>query len=553
MLQNFPLGPLASAVSTAFAFVLSVSATVCAAGQAVDLTEAIEAKMAELEKSGELLVGDRPIFGHHFVQGLYRLTDNRPIWSETAQGAFLEAVKSVYDDGLHPADYVFPEIASYLGLEQREQLSTAQRLEVDILFSEGLIRALYHLAYGKVDPVALDPSINFTRPLTGRDFAGLLVEHTQRADIASLLDLARPERPVYGRLKKALSEYRRIQADGGWPVVPEGKAIKPGDTDPRIRSLRERLSATGDYRSGGSRVSSEYDSALVEAVKRFQTRHGLEADGIVGSDTLAEMNVSVDRRINQIRVNLERLRWYMHELQGEYLLTDIAAFEVYWIQDGKIVWQKPVQVGKDYTETPVFKDEVEYIDFNPTWTVPPGIIRRSILPGLRKDAGYLGKRGFLLLTLDGKPVDPKTVDWNNIKGFPYLVRQPPGPDNALGRVKFMFPNPHFVFLHDTNHPELFNRDRRTFSSGCVRVKDPFELAERLLHGQQGWDRAKIDAVVESGKLTRVILDKKMPIIIAYITAVALTDEVSFRRDIYKRDPKVLAGLDGDFVIRQRDR
>ena len=195
---------------------------------------------------------------------------------------------------------------------------------------------------------------------TAQDIAGLLVEHIQAADIASLLDLARPERPVYGKLKEALGGYRRIRAEGGWPVVPEGKAIKPGDTDPRIRSLRERLSATGDYRSGGSRVSSEYDSALVEAVKRFQTRHGLEADGIVGSDTLAEMNVSVDRRINQIRVNLERLRWYMHELQGEYLLTDIAAFEVYWIRDGKIVWQKPVQVGKDYTETPVFKDEVEY-------------------------------------------------------------------------------------------------------------------------------------------------------------------------------------------------
>ena len=508
--------------------------------------------MAELEKSGELFVGDKPIFGHLFVQGLYRLTDNRPIWDETAQGAFLEAVKSVYDDGLNPADYVFPEIASYLEREQRGQLSVAQRLELDILFSEGLIRVLYHLAYGKVDPVALDPSINFTRPLTHEDLAGLLVEHIQRAEIASLLDLARPERPVYKRLRKALSEYRRIQANGGWPVVPEGKAIKPGDTDPRIRLLSERLSTTGDYPSGGLPVNSVYDGSLVDAVKRFQVRHGLEADGIVGSGTLAELNVSIGRRIGQIRVNLERLRWYLHQLQGEYLLTDIAAFEVYWIQDGKIVWQKPIQVGKDYTETPVFKDEVEYIDFNPTWTVPPGIIRRSILPGLKKDPGYLGKRGFLLLTMDGKPVDPKSVDWNNIKGFPYLVRQPPGPDNALGRVKFMFPNPHFVFLHDTNHRELFDRDTRTFSSGCVRVKDPFELAERLLHGQPGWDRAKIDAVVESGKTTRVILDKKMPIIIAYITAVALTDQVKFRRDIYKRDAKVLAGLDGDFVIRKQD-
>jgi murein L,D-transpeptidase YcbB/YkuD len=264
------------------------------------------------------------------------------------------------------------------------------------------------------------------------------------------------------------------------------------------------------------------------------------------------MNVPVDQRIDQIRVNLERQRWYLHALEDEFILVNIAGFNVLWVKDDAIEWEQIAQVGKEFTQTPVFKDEIEYLDFNPTWTIPPGILNRTVIPNLKKDPGYLDKKGYELLTLQGQPVDPSKVDWKNLQGFPYLVRQPPGPNNALGLVKFMFPNPHLVFLHDTNARHLFDRPRRLFSSGCIRVKEPFDLAERLLRDKDGWDRARIDEVVASGKTTRVRLDEPMPIIIGYTTAVARDGQVVFREDIYDRDQGVLDALNAEFRIRNQD-
>jgi len=295
-----------------------------------------------------------------------------------------------------------------------------------------------------------------------------------------------------------------------------------------------------------------FDPAVEDAVKAFQERHGLDVDGAIGAKTVAAMNVPVQERIEQLRVNLERQRWYVHENRGEFIVTDIAGFNVYLVRDDVVIWDAKVQVGKAYRQTPVFKDMIRYLEFNPTWTIPPGILRRSILPNLKKDPDYLDKKGYLLLTQDGKRVDPKTVDWASIKTMPYIVREPPGPDNALGLVKFMFPNKHMVYLHDTNHREQFSASSRTFSSGCVRVERPFELAEKLLAGQKDWDRRKIDAVVASGKTTRVNLEKPMRVVIAYSTAVARDGRVFFREDVYNRDAKVSNALDAPFRKRRRD-
>jgi murein L,D-transpeptidase YcbB/YkuD len=281
-------------------------------------------------------------------------------------------------------------------------------------------------------------------------------------------------------------------------------------------------------------ASDLYDPELAAAVMRFQERHELDVDGAVGPATRAALSVSVEERIDQIRVNLERQRWVMHEAHDQFLLVDIAGFQVYWVKDDKVIWQEQVQVGKEYTQTPLFKDDIRYLEINPTWTIPPGIMRRTILPAVKKNPNYFDEKGFLLLTQDGQRIDPKTVDWQSIKTMPYIVRQPPGPDNALGLVKFMFPNPHFVFLHDTNHRELFDNTGRAFSSGCVRVRNPFDLAERLLASQGDWDRKKIDAVVASGKNTRVNLDRPLRIIITYLTARADEQTVFFKSDVYAR-------------------
>jgi murein L,D-transpeptidase YcbB/YkuD len=214
-----------------------------------------------------------------------------------------------------------------------------------------------------------------------------------------------------------------------------------------------------------------------------------------------------------------------------------------------VIWDEPAQVGKTYRKTPVFREDMTYLELNPTWTIPPTILKKDILPKMKKDPSYLQKKNMQVLTRDGKVVDPGTIDWSSVsaKGFPYMIRQTPGPHNALGRVKFMFPNSHMVYLHDTPSKALFNRSSRAFSSGCIRVRNPFELAELLLQDQDGWDRAQIDTAVDSLKQQRVSLSEPVPVLLLYWTVNVDADgTVYFKEDIYERDAKVLAGLDGGF-------
>jgi murein L,D-transpeptidase YcbB/YkuD len=510
-------------------------------------------KTESYRQTGKLIIGSHVLYAPYFVRGVYPLNNYQPLWNMENRQALFDAIETLSEDGLNPQEYVFPEVVQYIELEKEGSLDVTKHLDLDLLLSEGLIRALYNLAFGKVDPVALDPNINFTKPLTKNDLAPILLKHIQNGEILELFNQVRPKQPRYAALKSGLEHYRLIQSNGGWEKLPGGKTLKPGETDARVPLLRNRLQRTEDHPNAPELPGSEYfDETLKTSLEAFQGRHGLEADGAVGPNTLAALNAPVEDRIDQIRINLERQRWYLNEVEGEFIVVDIAGFKAYWIENGDIVWEEIVQVGKEFTSTPVFKNKIQYLDFNPTWTIPPGIINRSIWPNLKKDSAYLKKKGYELYSLDGKTVDAEAVDWSTTKGFPYVVRQPPGPDNALGLVKFMFPNPHFVFLHDTNHRELFDRTRRTFSSGCIRLRNPFDLAEKLLAGQSNWNRAKIDQIIASGETVRVNLDKPMRIIIGYRTAFAVDDKVHFKRDIYNRDPSVLEALEGKFTVRKQD-
>jgi len=281
----------------------------------------------------------------------------------------------------------------------------------------------------------------------------------------------------------------------------------------------------------------------------FQARHGIDADGKVGPGTLEELNIPVETRINQLRASLERMRWVFRDLPDRYLIVDIAGFHAYLINEGNQIWETRVQVGKPYHATPIFKDSMRYIDFNPTWTIPPGILQKETLPAIRKDPSYLSRNNMSVVTTSGKIVDPSTIDWaTTTKGFPYMIRQEPGPRNALGRVKFMFPNQYMVYLHDTPSKGLFARTERAFSHGCIRTQNPFDLAELLLD-DQGWDRAKIDQVIESRRTTRINLSEPLTVMLLYWTAEA--DEngtVYFRKDVYNRDAAIIEGLDEPFRV-----
>jgi murein L,D-transpeptidase YcbB/YkuD len=287
-------------------------------------------------------------------------------------------------------------------------------------------------------------------------------------------------------------------------------------------------------------------------VKRFQQRHGLTPDGAVGPGTLAALNVPVSARIDQIRVNLERSRWVLHEMVGEFVLVDVAGFSVSYFRNDAPVWTSKVIVGRPYRETPIFRSTITYVVFNPTWTIPPGILVKDKLPILRKDPGYLKRNNIRVIDASGREVNPNSVNWSRYGAGnlpPYQLRQDPGDDNALGLVKIMFPNKYSVYLHDTPTKALFDKDERTFSSGCIRVQKAFELAELVLNDPVQWNQATMAEVVKAKAMKTVNLAKPVPVLLLYWTAQPTPDgQVLFRNDVYGRDPATLAALDSDFRL-----
>jgi L,D-transpeptidase YcbB len=297
-----------------------------------------------------------------------------------------------------------------------------------------------------------------------------------------------------------------------------------------------------------------FDSTLVEAIKVFQRRHGLPANGVLASTTLAALNVPVEERIQQLRVNLERGRWVLHNLENTALVVNVAGYHAYYMKDGQMLWQGRAQVGRPYRQTPIFKSEMTYLVFNPTWTVPPTILTKDYLPALKQDSSYVQRKGLRVIDRAGRVVDPGQVDWSqySVNNSPYLLRQDPGPRNALGRVKFIFPNDHAVFLHDTPNQKLFDRTERAFSSGCIRIENALELARLLLNDEGGWTRKTIDRVIGAKKSRTVFLREPVPVMLLYWTAwVAPDGRVNFRPDLYNRDKLVLKDLASDFRFRKR--
>jgi murein L,D-transpeptidase YcbB/YkuD len=322
-----------------------------------------------------------------------------------------------------------------------------------------------------------------------------------------------------------------------------------------VSLLKERLLATGDLTSSAALTAPElYDTTIEEGVRRFQERMGLAVDGAVGARTREELNVALTDRILQLRINLDRGRVLLHDLPPQFVIVNVAAYWAYVVRNDEVIWRSRVQVGTPYRRTPIFRSAITYLVWNPTWTVPPGILRRDILPDARGDPRSITRRGLVVLDRNGKAVDPATIDWSQYRSghIPYTLRQAPGPHNAMGRVKFMFPNSYAVYLHDTPSKSRFDAPDRSFSSGCVRVERPFELAMLLLNDPERWNEASIARTIESGRTQNVTLRNQVPVLLAYWTAWPdPAGRTNFRRDVYGQDAQWAAGLDGPFRIRRR--
>ena len=530
-------------------FLLSLSAAGHATGS---VSDEIRQYVGQLAAGERLELADSPIASVVVLPALYEKYAYQPMWRNPDSVRQLEAaIDSIHLEGLNPADY-HREAIRRLQQETQVQTGQARQAELDIVLTDSLVRLGYHLLIGKVDPEALDSDWNMNRKLPGLDPVLALSDAIDTGKVTELIDSFRPQAAAYRNLMAALAHYRDLQAQGGWPGIPDGDALKPEMEDGRIPALRQRLHITGDMPAEDLN-STLFDSNVEAGVRHFQQRHGLDDDGVVGKGTLAALNVPVEERIDQIRVNLERARWILHELPAEFVVADIAGFYVKYYRDGEVIWEGRAQVGKDYRKTPVFRDQIRYLEFNPTWTVPPTILRKDILPAIRRDPGYLASKNMVVLDRQGNPVDTAAIDWSQYPGksFPYLIRQQPGPGNALGRIKFMFPNKHLVYLHDTPSKGLFERTGRAFSSGCIRVENPFDFAEHLLEKTPGWDHARIMREADKAQTSRVNLAEPVTVMLLYWTvAVDTAGTVIFREDIYQRDAAVLAGLNGGFEFRQ---
>ena len=515
--------------------------------------ETVRLEIELLSSSGHLHFRGIEVASGNLLVEIYENRRFRPAWTDLDQvDELLTAIETTAADGLDPADYHLEQVRTgYRQLLAGDVTTAIARAELDVLFTDSLIRLVYHQRFGKLNPYTLDPQWNFRRDLDGVSAAVAIQSMIDADSLLYRLQSLFPRGRFYEQLRQSLARYREIEANGGWPEFPEGPTLKPGMVDNRVPVLARRLAVTGDLDTDAVAAADTTYTEIIEAgVRRFQKRHGIDVDGVIGPTTARVLNVPVSRRVRQLEINLERARWVFDDITDNFIIVNIAGFTAYVVRDREVVWQTRVQVGSTYHQSPVFRDEMKYLVLNPTWTVPYSIATKEILPQIQSEPDYFAKRDFDVKDRNGKLVDPESIEWSELsrRNFPYTLVQRPGPNNALGRVKFMFPNEHAVYLHDTPSKSLFGRAERAFSHGCIRVEHPFEFAEILL-GADGWTQDRFQEVLDSGEIKTVFLSKPMPVMLLYWTAqVDPGGDVHFYQDIYERDQRIEDGLDSEFVM-----
>jgi murein L,D-transpeptidase YcbB/YkuD len=516
-------------------------------------TKIIRDKIEQIRFFEEVKLGDASIASTKVLPEIYEQQNFRLLWTEpNAILQLVDAVRNIKDDGLNPEDYHLKELLLYhKAIQAIGQNDPWLSADFDILLTDSFIRLAYHLYFGKVDPATLNPGWNLSRQLNSRNPAKVIKEIIDAGSIKSTIDSLKPRYPVYLRLKAALAKYRQIQSQGSWPHIAAGGVLRKGDRDARIGLIRKRLALTDEIPAVND-DPDVFDQILENAVKRFQTREELEPDGSVDRPTLIELNHPVEWRIDQLRANLERMRWFLHDLPEQFVVVDIAGFVISHIERNRITWTARAQVGDPFAQTPCFKADIHYMVLNPSWTVPPGIAQKEYVPMLLKNPDFLVRAGLKLMDRQGKFVAADSLDWGRYahQAFPYKFLQEPGPTNPLGRIKFICPNPFYVYLHDTPETEGFSEPWRAFSSGCIRVEKPLEFAVLLMGDNARWPLEKIRALVASGKTRTIFLPRKIPVMFLYITVLAEQNGmIYFRDDLYGRDKAVIKGLSEPFEFR----
>ena len=449
---------------------------------------------------------------------------------------FVKALDAADDHGLPRALYPVP-IEEPTG--NRVKISAEQAPQLDVKATATFLRYFMHLAGGRLDPRALQSlwTLKPERP----DLVAVLSGAVKNNDLAAAMAKLQPQHPEYRELQKALVRYRTIAKKGGWPSIPANTRLKPNQQSAVVPVLRQRLAIEGDLDpSHENDPSPVFDATISHAVKRFEERHRIDPDGIVDAATVGALNVPVEQRIRTIELNLERWRWLPDPMPARYFLVNVPDFRLEAIENGKAVLGMRVVVGGPDNKTPIFADQMTHVVFSPYWNVPEGIANDETIPKAANDPGFLARNNMEVVGSSGAVVDPSSVDWSDAKGL--RIRQRPGSGNALGGVKFIFPNNFDVYLHDTNATKLFDRIERGLSHGCVRVEEPHKLAQYVLRDQPEWTAEAIDAAMKSGEEQHVKLKNEIPVYIVYATAWVHDGGVRFLKDLYGHDADQAARL-----------
>ena len=473
------------------------------------------------------------------MQEFYSERDFQPVWIRDghftpAARAVMARIAAAAEDGLDPAAYRLP-LAT---LGETAPLGADLVASAELTLDRALLLYARQAYAGRLDPSSLGPLVTI-KPLLP-DPVEILSKVSTSPDATAAVDAYNPPHEGYKKLKAALAEAMKSAPAAGPVAIAEGRLLKVGMSDPRVPLLRQRLGLPAV-----TEKADVYDEALAGAIAAFQAEKGLKADGTAGSGTIAALNgVGRDHRA-EIIANMERWRWLPRDLGAFHIMVNVPEYEVRVVDNGRVTHQTRVVTGKVTNQTPIFSAAMESIVVNPTWNVPASITMKEMVPKLKRDPSYLTRNGYQALAKVGgkvQPVDPASIDWNSASARSVIIRQQPGDDNALGQIKFLFPNQHAVYLHDTPSKSLFQREQRDFSHGCVRVQNPLDFADVLLDHEGGWSRERLRKMI-GGRESWINLPKKIPVHIAYFTT--FVDEsgvLQTRPDVYGYEGRVEKAL-----------
>jgi len=469
------------------------------------------------------------------LKQFYISSENQTVWGNLQKRKYvLSQIGNSSELGLDPEDYKASQLKKYE--TKISQLSDKDLANYDILLTYNFEKYLNDLYKGKLNPRKLYS--NWDLEEKSFDVNNVLIKAFNKNKLDSIVDNIQPKTQIYKELIKALEVINKFPEDNVQNIETVEKIVL-NDTNAALINIKKRLRYWNDM-TGSDSLTKIYDSKTFEAVKKFQERHGLAADGVIGAGTIKALNYSKEKRKEQIIANLERWRWYPNEFAENYFIINIPDYSLNVVENQDTTLVRNVVVGTSKRRTPVITSVLKTVVFNPTWTVPPTILKEDVVPAMKRNRNYLAKKNITIYDSSGNVVDP--VNWNENKPNNYRYVQSPGYYNSLGLMKILFPNHHSVYLHDTNHRNIFGRNNRSMSSGCVRVENPLELAQHILDVDGNWPQDRIDTIIATKKTMSFKIKKKYALYQWYWTAWCKKNQLLFRADIYNLDSDLYTKL-----------